>query len=811
MILRNDAIRRAALAVVARVERRTAVVLLASVIVLLASGFAASRLSLQGDFSALLPPTEQSVRHLRALEARTLVPADFLVGAESDDPVLRARAGRLLLERIEALGPEVGTLRNDRAAAARFAWKHRFLYAPLGDLEAASDQLERKINEANPMYISLDDDDAAAGESQVEKLRVRLDEARAKAGEPPVLVSDDKRLELLVVRTPFTSGDIGRGRQATRRMEQVLASVRRDVGPGVSIGMTGDVITMSAEHSSLLNGMLASTLCTVLLVVGALALYYRTLLGVGALFWSLAVGAVFTFGLARLIIGHLNLASAFLSSIVIGNGINFGILLLARYLEERRAGNPVREAVRAAMVETAPGTITAALAATIAYGSLMMTPFRGFRDFGIIGALGMVTCWISAYTVFPALLFVLGTRIPVCGEPAVGPWLARIVPARPRFIAVCAAILVAAAAGTTLWFLLNDPFENNLKNLRSDTPEIAAASAWMDRFDKAFGHGISGGFVMGVSKPEQAKTLVASLRAVDEGKPKQQHLFSHVGSIDDLLPSDQTAKLAILENIRRRIGRLPAAERKGLADLRPPDDLRPVTQQDVPAELAWPFTERDGTRGRLVIANMGLGIDSWNLRDLVRFAASVRQLSLGADVLIGGSAFVFSDMLAAMKRDGPRATLGSLVGACLVVLLLVGIGRHGWITLACGAMGTLLMLSVAFLSGLRVNFLDFVALPITIGIGMDYAVNIVVRERQDPTGGGRRALSTTGGAVLLCSFTTIVGYASLLFSRNQGIHAFGLAAVLGEITCLTAALVVAPALLDLRRPQARTATTNPPP
>ena len=64
------------------------------------------------------------------------------------------------------------------------------------------------------------------------------------------------------------------------------------------------------------------------------------------------------------------------------------------------------------------------------------------------------------------------------------------------------------------------------------------------------------------------------------------------------------------------------------------------------------------------------------------------------------------------------------------------------------------------------------------------------------------SVAATGGAVLLCSYTTIVGYASLLFSQNKGIHTFGLSAMLGEFTCITAALVVAPALLDFGRPRA---------
>ena len=47
--------------------------------------------------------------------------------------------------------------------------------------------------------------------------------------------------------------------------------------------------------------------------------------------------------------------------------------------------------------------------------------------------------------------------------------------------------------------------------------------------------------------------------------------------------------------------------------------------------------------------------------------------------------------------------------------------------------------------------------------------------------------------------TTILGYSSLLFAQNRGLFTFGLLAVLGELTCLSAALVVLPAGLLMVR------------
>jgi uncharacterized membrane protein YdfJ with MMPL/SSD domain len=648
------------------------------------------------------------------------------------------------------------------------------------------------------MYVSLDDD---APSSSTDDLEDRLDKAERDAKDPGAFVSKDGRLQLFVVRTTFSSGDDERAHKLNLLLENAKRETQAEF-PKVTIGMAGDVITTAAEHRALVNGVVASTVATVTLVIAALLLFYRSVPAVGALCWSLTAGVLATFAFTRLTIGSLNLASAFLSSIVIGNGINFGLVLLARYQEERLREPDPKIALRAAVRGASPGTLAAALTASVAYISLTVTPFRGFRDFGIIAAAGMALCWISAFTVLPAGLSVLGARVKGADPARFGVWIARIVPRRPRVVAAVGMALLVVTTAATLRYLTHDPLEDDLRNLRSDNATLDAEGQWMGKFDKAFGNGIEGGFIIGVGDPREAPIVAAKLRKVDEGKPNLEHLFSRISTLDQLLPEDQGAKIAVLNDIResldsRLLTHLKDDEQARLQTLRPPDDLRPLTNDDVPADLAWPYTERDGTRGKFVLANTGLGVDTWRVHALENFAHVVRGLKLGPDVLVGGSAFVFSDMLAAMQRDGPRATVAAMVGSALVVLIVLGTGRYARVTLACAGLGVMGMLTAAWLLGIKVNFLDFVALPITIGIGVDYGVNIVSRARQ--SGGalpGRQALMTTGAVVALCSYTTCVGYGSLLFSQNRGIHTFGLSAMIGELTCLSAAMLLAPALID---------------
>ena len=62
--------------------------------------------------------------------------------------------------------------------------------------------------------------------------------------------------------------------------------------------------------------------------------------------------------------------------------------MIARYLEERRTSD-VDDALATAIVGTLRPTAVASLGASIAYGSLAATSFKGFADFAVIGAIGM--------------------------------------------------------------------------------------------------------------------------------------------------------------------------------------------------------------------------------------------------------------------------------------------------------------------------------------------------------------------------------------------------------------------------------------
>ncbi len=804
---------------------RRRLVLALSAAVLVAGGAAAISLPLKADFSALLPPLTESVRHLEEIQQRVRAFGTAFVLVEADDPAVRQRAAEELRKGFEGLDKTLVTrVTGDDGPLRRFVWAHRHLFVDLEDLKEAHDALDARIKrgklDANPLYIDLDEEDegeegAAPAEKEadlavqrMEELRQRLDEAEGKAKSPQPFVSTSKRLQLLIVQASFPAGQISQTRVLAGELRRIMAEVQAR-HPGVRMGLTGDVATTLSEHRSILYGMLQAAGVTVLLCTLLLAFAYRSVRGIAAVLWALAVGTLATLGLTRLFIGHLNVATAFLSAIVVGNGINPGLILLSRYRDELRKPE-TESALARAMAGAARGSLTASLTAAIAYASLAVTDFRGFRHFGIIGGIGMALCWVAAFTVLPAALATLYGRKPRALPPSTGARrIARLLPRSPVPAAVLGMVLTAAAGLGAYHYLAGDPMEKDWRKLRSDSDEILEERAWNDRISTEFKEGgfnrnLSGRFAIVLSDRSQVRPLVEELRARDRGLPPARTVLSEVRSLDDVLPVQQREKLTLLADIRKMIDKdlIDEAEGKDRDDLvriRPPDDLRAIGDRDVPEELAWPFIERDGQIGRIVFASKSDRFDGWNVSDLVRFSDEVRKIPLPDGALVGGQAFVFADMLRSMEQDGPLATALSLLGSMVMILVLLGPRRHGWVTILCTVAGTAGMIALAGAVGIKINFLDFIALPITIGLGADYAANIAARDRSEPDGDRAAVLLASSGAVLLCSLTTVIGYGSLLGSDNAGIRSFGLAAILGELTCLLAALMLCPALLGLWR------------
>ena len=247
---------------------------------------------------------------------------------------------------------------------------------------------------------------------------------------------------------------------------------------------------------------------------------------------------------------------------------------------------------------------------------------------------------------------------------------------------------------------------------------------------------------------------------------------------------------------------LDARHRPAVEALARTTELRPVVLQDLPARLREAFRERDGTSGRMVLVTPSLEhVTKQAGKDQLEFARRIRAVAQEAvpQARVAGTLMLTSDIIGEVMADGALAAALSFAAVlAITALLLRSLRQAAWV-IASLCLGVLWLAGSMGALGLKLNFVNFVVVPITFGIGADYAVNLYLRYRQLGGGNLEQALAASGGAVALCSATTIIGYSALLVADNRAIFSFGLTAVMGEFACLAAALVALPAALSLRR------------
>jgi len=224
-----------------------------------------------------------------------------------------------------------------------------------------------------------------------------------------------------------------------------------------------------------------------------------------------------------------------------------------------------------------------------------------------------------------------------------------------------------------------------------------------------------------------------------------------------------------------------------------------VTIENLPEPIRRQFTDRKGEIGKFVYVTPAAGKNLWNAQNLFRFTDTIKEvrLSNGKVVTSSGDAVIFADLLRLIEKDGPITTLASLIGVLLVVIILLRSPRHILLVSTSLIVGVFWMLGIIALLELKLNFFNFVVLPMTFGVSVDYAFNIVQRYRQEGYGSLNKVISRIGVAVLLCSLTTQIGYGVLLTGDSLALRGFGKMALIGELTCIFNALVVLPAMIFL--------------
>jgi hypothetical protein len=775
---------------------------------------------MNGDFTALLPEHKPSVRDLEAIQEQFGGKATLTVMLRGPAREPLREIARLIAPELEGM-KELGVVHVDWNVSdfIRFAKRNRFLYAETEDLEEMSDalygRLRHEMAKANPLLVDITEGEPPDPAEIAKRLEEETEEAQHRLAKYPggFFEHPEKNLIAIFIRSSIRGGDTALVNEMLARIRGLVDDASDEVGaPDVEVFFGGDLMDIKEETDALTRAVIMATSITLVLVFASIWFFFRSwrvipLLGVG-----LACPVIITFAFAWSMVEYLNASTAFLSSIVVGNGINPNVIWLARYFESRRSGEGVRDSVVNSHRATWAATLTASLAAGLAYASLIITDFRGFRDFGIIGGAGMVLCWLGAYLLLPALFAWTDRMKPLRALRSkrgggYGVAFAKLAGDHPKYVLISSVVVTMVSIGVVYEAIRSNPLEYDFRNLQSKRSPDSMVQWVNDRQGEIVDETMTGSAIaILLDERTQTSTVVAQLK---DFKAEHPTAFGAIRTIEDLVPDDQDYKLELLEEIRDVIPQLKKyaneEELEMLEENEPPGDLEEIDAEHLPESVARFFRDKEGRLGRIVYVEHHESRNGWDGRYMIEWAGAARSVRLpdGDRPPVVGQPPIFVDLLDAIFQDGPQA-VGVALAATVVLLLLT---FRGWserlLTLASLLVGILWMAALMAAGGMKLNFLNFVAFPVTFGNGVDYAVNVMrryVQEREMGLGAVaamQASVRGTGGAVILCSLTTIIGYISLYTSSNRALNSFGAAMGISEITCVAAGVLALPAALVL--------------
>src|SRR5262249_26663861 len=239
-----------------------------------------------------------------------------------------------LYRRLNALpATKVETIdyRTDEEEA--FLRRFGLLYMSFQDLKTILSRLKARIawekQKANPLLSMVEETQTPPPTIDFSDIEAKYADARNTLGRfrKGYFQTPDGRLLTMLIRPPesATGYEVNQGLlQAVKAEVAQLNPTKYD--KAMKVGYDGEVATLVEEQEALVADLALSTVLVVALVTLALWVYFRRWAAITAIIASLIVGCSLAFGLSYFLVGHLNANTAFLGSIVVGNGINVPII-----------------------------------------------------------------------------------------------------------------------------------------------------------------------------------------------------------------------------------------------------------------------------------------------------------------------------------------------------------------------------------------------------------------------------------------------------------------------------------------------------
>lgn len=656
---------------------------------------------------------------------------------------------------------------------------------------------------------------------------------------------------LMLVQPSDRSGSFERDAETVARLRHLVSQMLRSY-PEVNCMVCGELVMNTDEmvgsyRDSRTSGLAAICMVYVLLTA-AFGSWLRPLCAVV----SLGVGMAWSLAFTALTVGDLNLLTVHFATIVAGLSMTFAIQVLCHYLElgGREPTASTSTLLVQTMAETGPSSFIGAITTAVAFWSLHFTNFRAASELGQITGAGVVFCFVSTITLLPILLQLTeGNKRRASVRLPGWQWWSLPIYRHPYRVMGLSLILSLYC----LTWIPRVPFNYNVLSLQPRDSEVVR----LEKFLQSMGY--SGLFAVtsaaNISEANQLaqrfKALpgvarvetVASLEPLDTKKKRQ--LIGQIIALARPLsqqqppPAGPPPRLSgrqleaiaktfqtVSDRLRDLLAALPPSaprdnvqrELRHLLELLDPEKPGPISEAltDYQKHLAEDLqrqadflSQQSGVvpdilkylpkalrarsvspQGRISIRIFPNG-NAWDREPLEFF---VNQIIRVDPNVTGSPLLIYHYSLELRKAYSVSGRVGLSVISLLLLIHFRSLSNAA-LAIFPKLLGVLWMVGAMGVFGISFNSANFLALPITLGIGLIFGVNVLLECQHH--GAASLFRGSTGAAVVLSGLTAMLGFSSFLMVEHVGVSSFGFVMAAGVGANLLTSLLTLPALITI--------------
>ena len=632
-------------------------------------------------------------------------------------------------------------------------------------------------------------------------------------------MSTDKNMGIYTIDTTFGMEEPEKVVEFVNTTEEYLKDQAKKYG--VNVSLSGSQILLRDEMVVSQRDMEFSSVLSITLIFFIFMTSFRGIRYSFLAVIPLIVGIIWTLGLTYLIIGSLNIMTAMMGAILVGLGIDYSIHIISVYKEERLEGNDVDAAIVNVFKKTMSGVVAAALTTAVGFLMYAFTDFPGFREFGIVLGMGIISVVLGSIFVLPPMLLTFSKKSylneSIKRKKSKLEKLEKLL-VRKKYLTFFAVVALTILIGVKI---PNVEFEKDMMKIEAKGLEsVALNRKLIDKFNFSSDNSI----------------IVSDTVQESQELYKKADKLKTMGAIESLgyyIPpdSDQLEKLQYLKDVKGEIVWVPDSKLY-LSELA--DEISRLEDNLVElADLAYIGGEEkllnkcDSLVENLDLSGFSENIGDYSeniqkaqkilitgLKNFISEVNSEKKISLddlpdnlkrrfvgknskymniffpkddlwysefqGAHIKeidtlsqsVTGSAKIFLRVMDVVKIEGKKVLMLSFMAIYIILIVDLRSLKYATLSILPMVMTVVSMLGIMGWTGFKLDVVNIIAVPLIVGIGIDDGVHIIHRYRIEKN--LFKTIRSTGKAITLTTLTTMAAFGTLMLSKYRGFVHFSM-------------------------------------